>query len=211
MMITAVNLLKQLPEILLILWAAFAAGVDLFAQFQACFSAFSRGECDSISLRRAKTLLLFGGMIQWVSCAFLDLIGRGQYAFGATTFLLMADTLISMPIILVVSFVNNGKETGDFFWTTQFTRFQYLLSILFCFSVWLSILWRGDGAEMFEQFIGSIHQFAVFFMFGALASAVIAVIASFAKNKDATLTARQALTSCFFFGLILFLMEWLFS
>lgn len=211
MMITAVNLLKQLPEILLILWAAFAVGVDLFAQLRVCFSVFSRGECDAVSLRRAKTLLLFGGIIQWISCALLDLIDRGQYAFGVTAFLLMADTLISMPILLIVSFVNDGRETGNFFWTAQFTRFQYLLSILFCFSVWLSILWRGDEAEMFGQFIGSIHQFAVFFMFGALASAVIAVIASFAKNKDATLTARQTLASCFFFGLILFLMEWLFS
>ena len=211
MMMTALNLLKTLPEISLIVWAAFAVGADLFAQLQACLAVFSRNECDTASLRRAKTLLLAGGMAQWLSCALLDLIDRGRYALGVTAFLLMADTLISALILLVVSFGQNGRESGDFFWATQFTRFQYLLSLLFCFSLWLSLHWRGDEEQMFEQLVGSIHRFAALFMFGALGAAAIAMIAAFFKNKDATSTARQILASCFFFGLILFLMEWLFS
>lgn len=210
MITTVLNLLKPVLEILLILWAALAVGADLFAQLCASVRVISRGEYNAAAVRRTKTLLLLGGVIQWFSCALFDLIDMGRYASSVTAFLFMADTLISMLVILIISFGSNVGGRNDFFWVTQFTRIQYLLSIFFGIFSWLAII-RGGDEKMWTPFVDSIHQFMRFFLFGALIAAVIAIVASFIQNDDATATAKQVLVHCFVFGLILLLLGWLFS
>lgn len=202
------------------IWIVIVAG-NFFRSLYWVFDAIKHNmDVDAVSTGRARRLLLFGIVAEWITALAIDL---GEQMIGAVSTGYSANLLLYTGALLLVITVLSAVFSVAAAWNRNIqdrscvSAFESLagLSFVFAMVLWFSvlvILWRREGGmDMVEKLAGTMHMFGIVFSIVAIVAAVASYLAAMDSAEEAAALAKGFFKTCLFVAILLWIISWLIS